>query len=152
MLPPAKSTPARERRRAHAFDPRQRLQQEVEVLWLGRREAEPAIADDHRGDSVPTRRRARRFEHQLRVEVGVDVDEAGREHQTIGVDLLKCGIGAAADRRDAPGLAYFDIGRVPVTPRAIDDAVRRVSTRSAVMVLLVVRSASRSGSRSKTRG
>ena len=79
----------RERCSAHALDASQRLDQEVEILWLGRREAEAAVADDDRGDTMPARWGARWLEHELCVEVRVDVDEARRQHQAVGVDLVQ---------------------------------------------------------------
>ena len=51
-----------------------------------RREADAAVAHDDRGDAVPARRREQRIPADLAVVVGVDVDEAGRDQQPVGVD------------------------------------------------------------------
>ncbi len=57
------------------------------VLGLARRERHAAVAEHHRRDAVPARRRADRVPRELRVEVGVDVDEAGGDELAVGVDL-----------------------------------------------------------------
>ena len=51
-----------------------------------RREADAAVAEDRGGDAVPARRREVRVPGGLPVEVGVDVDEAGGDHQPVGVE------------------------------------------------------------------
>ncbi len=53
-----------------------------------RREAHAAIAHHGRRHAVPAARGEARVPGRLSVVVGVDVDEAGRHEQTIGVDLL----------------------------------------------------------------
>ncbi len=70
----------------HALDPAEHLQQPRDVLGLRRREGEPAVAGEERGDAVPRRGRRRRVPVQLRVVVRVHVDEAGRDEQAVGVD------------------------------------------------------------------
>ena len=70
----------------HALDPAEHLQQPADVVGLGRREGEPAVAGEHGGDAVPRRRRRGRLEVQLGVVVGVDVDEPGGDVEPVGVD------------------------------------------------------------------
>ena len=53
---------------------------------LHRGEAEAAVAEHHRGDAVPAGDRAVRVPADLGVVVGVQVDEAGRDDQPVGVD------------------------------------------------------------------
>ncbi len=61
------------------------------------READAAVAEDGGGDAVPARRREVRVPGGLAVEVGVHVDEPGRDEQTVGVELAP---GAAVDPAD----------------------------------------------------
>ena len=49
-------------------------------------EADAAVADDDRRDAVPRRRDHARVPRRLAVVVAVDVDEAGRDEQPVGVD------------------------------------------------------------------
>ena len=57
------------------------------VAGLARRERHAAVAEHDGRDAVPARRRADRVPGELRVEVGVDVDEARRDEPAVGVDL-----------------------------------------------------------------
>ena len=59
-----------------------------------RREAEAAVADHHRRDAVPARQRAVRVPEDLGVVVGVQVDEARRDDQAVGVEHLVGLVGA----------------------------------------------------------
>ena len=78
-------------------------------LGAHRREAEAAVADHDRRDAVPARQRAVRIPEQLRVVVRVQVDEAGRDDQAVGVEHAvrvapgrsgrSAAIAAVADRR-----------------------------------------------------
>ena len=77
------------------------IHQRAAVLLLHRREADAAIAEHHRGDAVPARRRQQRIPHRLAVIMGVHVDPARRDHQARGVDLALAGALLAADRGDA---------------------------------------------------
>ena len=65
-----------------------RAHDRVAVLGAGRRDAEAAVAHDHARDPVPARRREVAVPEDLGVVVGVDVDEAGRQHQPVEVDHL----------------------------------------------------------------
>ena len=56
---------------------------------------------------------------RLPVIVGVDVDEARRDRQPLGVDLLAPGAGNAADGGDAAVL-HGDIGLARRTARAVE--------------------------------
>ena len=65
-----------------------------------RREAHAAVAHHRRGDTVPAARRDTRVPRGLPVVVGVDVDEARRDEQAGGVDLLAPPPGHRADGGD----------------------------------------------------
>ena len=68
------------------------LHQLDEALVVGgahRREADAAVADHHGGDAVPRRRDHALVPRGLAVVVGVDVDEAGRDEQAVGVDRAR---------------------------------------------------------------
>ena len=54
----------------------------------GGREADAAVAHDDGGDAVPDRRREQRVPGDLAVVVRVHVDEAGRDREAGGVELL----------------------------------------------------------------
>ena len=69
--------PGLERREAHVLDVLERAPDEAAVLRSARRDREPAVAGDDAGDAVPRRRRERGIPEDLRVVVGVDVDEPG---------------------------------------------------------------------------
>ena len=68
------------------------------VLGVHGREGHAAVAHHDRGDAVPARRARDRVPRELGVEVGVDVDEAGGDEATVGVEL------ARAARVDGPHL------------------------------------------------
>ena len=70
------------------------------MLLLHRREADAAIAEHHRGDAVPARRREQRVPHRLPVIMRVHVDPAGRDQKPGRVDLAPAGTELAADRGD----------------------------------------------------
>ena len=70
-------------------------------MLLHRRETDAAIAEHHRGDAMPARRRQQRVPHRLAVVMGVHVDPAGRDHEAGGVDVAPGRALLAADRRDA---------------------------------------------------
>ena len=79
-------------------------------LGAHRREAEAAVAERHRGDAVPARDRAPRVPLDLRVVVGVQVDEAGRDDQAVRVEhALGARLVDAPDLRD-PAAADADVG------------------------------------------
>ena len=77
------------------------IHQRAAMLFFHRRKADAAIAEHHRGNAVPARRREQRIPHRLAVVMGVHVDPAGRDHEARGVDLALAGALLAADRGDA---------------------------------------------------
>ena len=98
-MPPRKSTPAAS---ASADMPSTRLSMSIshgEVVGLRRREREAAVAGEERGDAVPRRGRRGRIPVELRVVVRVDVDEAGRDREPVGVDTSRARR-RRCDRRD----------------------------------------------------
>ena len=86
----------------HALDVLERAHDRVAVLGPGRRDREAAVAHHHAGDAVPARRREVAVPEDLRVVVGVDVDEAGREHEAVEVDHLGAGVGLELARARRP--------------------------------------------------
>src|SRR3546814_11682905 len=80
--------------RSGAGDVLDALHQRDQALVVGRahrREADAAVAGHHGGDPVPGRRVEAVVPGGLAVVVHVDVDEAGRDEQAIGVELLEIG-------------------------------------------------------------
>ena len=70
------------------------------VLRPARRERHPAVADQGRGDAVAGHRRDVRIPADLRIEVRVHVDEAGRDRQALGVEFASTLAVDGADCRD----------------------------------------------------
>src|SRR3546814_5159595 len=73
------------------LDALHQLDQALVVGRAHRREADAAVAGHHGGDPVPGRRVEAVVPGGLAVVVHVDVDEAGRDEQAIGVELLAAG-------------------------------------------------------------
>src|SRR4029453_7143073 len=76
-----------QRRGVHVLDVLERAHDHVVVLGPDRRDREAAVARHHGGDTVEARRLERRIPEHLRVVVGVDVDEAGRNGAARRVEL-----------------------------------------------------------------
>ncbi len=110
----------RERFEGHALDPCEHPHQVVAVLGAERRDREPAVASDHRGDAVQRRGRQRRVPERLRVVVRVDVDEARRDREARRIDGLFGRLGHLADRDDLT-VPDADVGAAPRPPRSVDD-------------------------------
>ena len=81
-----------QRRAGNALDAFHQADQPVVAVGGGGREADAAVAHDHGGDAVPDRRREQRVPGDLAVVVRVHVDEAGRDGEAGGVDLLATGV------------------------------------------------------------
>ena len=64
-----------------------RFRERRSVLGSARGEADAAVAHHHTGDTVPAARCGQRIPRQLGIEMGVDVDEAGRHQAPVGIDL-----------------------------------------------------------------
>ena len=79
------------------LDGLERAHQDVLIRGVAGREGEAAVAHDHGGHAVIGGRGAVGVPGDLGVEVGVAVDEAGRDDQAVGVDLLAAAVGDAAD-------------------------------------------------------
>ena len=100
---------------------RHRQHRALAKFRLDRHEAEAAVAEHHRGDAVPSGDRAVRIPSNLRVVMRMQIDEAGRDDQAVGVDdfLREAGC-AAADLRDLAVLDP-DVGAVARHARAVND-------------------------------
>ncbi len=111
---------AGERGRIHSLDASEQLDQPVAVARPQRRDGEPAVAGDDRGDAVEAARRRVRLEGELRVVVRVRIDDPGGHHAPVRVDL------AGATSVDEPDLGdpspgHGHVGSPPREPRAVDD-------------------------------
>ncbi len=88
-----------------------------------RRHREPAVAGDHRGDAVEAARRGVGLEGELRVVVGVRVDDARGDDPAAGVELTGPRAVDEADLGDATARDGH-VGPAPREPGAVhDDAV-----------------------------
>jgi hypothetical protein len=102
------------------LDPFHQLDQLFPVGGLAGGEPDAAIAHDRGGDAVPGRGRQMVVPYRLRIVVGVDVDEAGRDQLALGVDFLGAAFCDLADHSDAVA-GDADIGFDGRTAGAIDD-------------------------------
>jgi hypothetical protein len=106
------------------------LDQAVAIVRPDRCEADTAIAHYRRGDAVPARRLQTGVPHGLAVVVGVDVDEARRDQQALGVDLFGAFPRNSANRRDLAVLDR-DIGLARAIARAVG---HRAATDDQIVV------------------
>ena len=84
-----------------------------------RREAEAAVAEHDGRDAVPAGDGAVRVPLNLRVVVGVEINEPGRDDQPVGINHpLRAGADASADAGNAPVLDP-QIAPIARHPRAI---------------------------------
>jgi len=90
------------------------------VLLRARRQREAAVAHDDAGHAVPAGAGAEGIPEDLRVHVGVAVDEAGRHDHAVGVHDLAGALADAADRRDAAVL-HGHVGAMARQAGAIDE-------------------------------
>jgi len=82
-------------------------------------EREPTVAHHDGRHAVPARAGAERVPEDLRVHVGVAVDEAGGDDQAVGVHDLACALADPADGGDPP-VPHGDVGVVARQAGAID--------------------------------
>ena len=61
---------------------------ELPVLLAAGRERDAAVAEQGGGDAMPSHRRHMRIPADLRIQMGVQVDEAGRDDEALGVDFF----------------------------------------------------------------
>ncbi len=77
---------------------------QIPGVGTDRGEGEPAVAHDHRGHPVPARAGAVRVPEDLRIHMGMAVDEPRRHNMALGVDLGRSPLGDPADFGDpVPG-------------------------------------------------
>ena len=93
--------PGAQRFQRHAFDVSEIAQREIAVARPARRDGEAAVADHHAGHAQCHRRRRERIPQELRIVVGVQVDDAGGQRQALCVDPAACGAEVLADGGDA---------------------------------------------------
>ena len=117
--PALPAEPDRQRFGRHALDARQHLGQPADVVRAGRREREAAVAGEHRGDAVPRGRRRQGIPGELGIVVRVDVDEAGRHDQPVGVDHAVRRTVDPADAGD-PAVTHGDVGSASRPAGAVD--------------------------------
>ena len=90
------------------------------MLAPHRREADAAIAEQHRGDAMPRRRREFLVPRRLAVIMRVHIDPAGRHQHAVGLDLAPAGPGLTADFGDAVAIDR-DVAGEGRLAGAIDD-------------------------------
>ena len=98
----------------------QAVRHPLAVGWFAGRQREAAVAHHHRGHAVVARAAAHRIPHDLRVHVGVAVDEAGRDDQPVGIDGALGRVGDAADLRNA-AVRDADIRGEALAARTVND-------------------------------
>ena len=94
----------------YGFDPGQEAGQELTISRCGRGQGETAVATHRGGDAVQRRGAQGRIPEQLRVVVGVQVDEARRHHQAVSLNGHVRLVVHRADLDDAP----IDNAHVPL--------------------------------------
>src|SRR6185437_15904102 len=109
-----------ERGDAHALDLFQRARDEAAMRGMGRCDAEAAIAHDDRRDAVPGRDAEEPVPQDLRVVMGVDVDEAGGDDAARRVNGLACLARGIAQCHDLAA-ADADIAGIARLAGAVDD-------------------------------
>jgi hypothetical protein len=112
---------ALERGRSHALHHREQRAQVGAVFAARGCDREPAVARERGGDTVVARGDRVGIERDLRVVVGVQVDDARRDDPPVGVDRARGAraIGHVSDRDD-PAARDRDVGAPPREPRAVD--------------------------------
>jgi endonuclease/exonuclease/phosphatase family metal-dependent hydrolase len=109
----------REHHPGNVLDPFHELHEPVVVVGPAGREAHAAVAHDRRRDPVPGGRREPRVPGGLAVVVRMDVDEARRDQQAAGVDLLSSGRVHRADCDDH-AVGDGDVGHARRSAAAVD--------------------------------
>ena len=89
-----------ERAPRYVLDRLHQIDQAGAMLRPDRREADPAIAEEDRRDTMPGGRGEHRVPGRLAVVMRMDIDPAGRDQQTMRVDLALRRAGLAADLGD----------------------------------------------------
>ena len=92
----------------YVFHALHQANEKVVLVFLDGREADAAVATDGGGHAMIARWRQMRVPGGLGIIVGVDIDEAGRNGQTVGIDL------ASALCRDSA-----DVGKAAVVYRYV---------------------------------
>jgi hypothetical protein len=80
------------------------------TVGRGRREADAAIAHHHRADAMPDRRRQLAVPGRLAIVMGVDVNEARRDQQAVGIDRALRRPEVAAHGSNSP-ILHGDVSR-----------------------------------------
>ena len=101
----------------HAFH---EVDQHVVLVFVARREAHTAIAEEDGRGAVPGRRRQPVTPGHLRVVMRVHIDEARRHELAARVDLLGPFGNVSADRRDL-AVDHGEVGFIGITARPVDD-------------------------------
>ncbi len=115
---PVETGPQRVQR--HPLDPREHPGEVVVLVGCRGRQREAAVAAEDRGDAVLHRRARGRVPEQLRVVVGVQVDEARRQRLPLRVNGFRGWLIDVADRDD-PSVADADVAVTGGCAGAVDD-------------------------------
>jgi len=116
---PGPREPVEDARRRDVLDRLHRTREDGRRARPHRGERHPAVPHDHRRHAVPARRRHEGVPPDLRVEVGVEVDEPGRDEPPVGVDR-------ASGRARVAGLG--DGGDAVAVDRDVGASARRAGT------------------------
>ncbi len=119
---PVPRDPLGHRRPRDVLDTLHQLDQPLVTIGCGGCEADAAVAHDRRRDAVPGRRREVRVPRGLCVVVRVDVDPAGSEQESVGVDLAGGCVGlAGTGHRGDPSVRHGDVGWPPRRAASVDE-------------------------------
>ena len=121
VAPPAERHAGEDALGRDLFDGLERAREPLLVAGLHRREGHAAVAHHHRGDAVPAAGARERIPEELRVEVRVRVDEAGRHQAAGGVDRPPAALRHRPDRDDAVAFDR-DVGGEGRPARAVHHA------------------------------
>jgi hypothetical protein len=112
--------PGREHRIGNFFDAFHQIHQGAAMVLLDRCEADAAIAEQHRGHTMPARGRQQRVPHRLAIVMSVCVNPARRDQKPVGIDVALGWTLFAANSGDA-AIGNRDIAHKGGLAGAVDD-------------------------------
>src|SRR6185369_15573954 len=135
------------------FDTLHELDQHIALLGPARREADTAVADHGRRDAIPGRGCNLARPCDLRVVVGVKIDETGSDKHSLSVDFLGASSGDLSDLGDVYagdchiGVAWFRACAVEDGAVADDEIETVIHGGCSVAIELMRRRPDYSGAR-----
>jgi len=118
-----------QRSQRHSLDVGEIAQRQVPVGWPAGRDRESAVADHHRGHAQRNRRRGKRVPGELRIEVGVQIDDPRGKDMALRVHLLSAARSNLAHRADP---AAVD-GQFPILDRMAQAIAEQCIANHGVM-------------------